>query len=98
MTIHRSLKLGGVGSAKRNVLSRVERLEKMGLKGQWDPDKSVLHLPKYKIEKIKLKKKKKEEEVAAGAEAGTAATPAAGTTTPATGTKTPATGGKTPAK
>ena len=73
MSLHKSLKSNSKLARMRNVLTRVERIEKLRTLGKWEEDKdSVYGLPKVKIPKIKAgkKKKKKKEEEAEGAEVG----------------------------
>ncbi len=84
MSIHSSLRSGGKGKKHRSVLKRYERLRALKTKGLWDEEKSVLGIPKVKMQKIKIKKEK-----ATPAEGGAA--PVAGK--PATETAA-ATGGK----
>ena len=79
MSIHSSLRTGGLLSKHRNVLSRAERLARLEEDGRWKEDRnSVLGLPKVKSIKPKAKKKAKKEEAADGA-----AAPAAGAAAPA---------------
>lgn len=71
MSIHSSLRTAGKGKKHRSVLKRYERLRALKQKGLWDEEKSVLGIPKVKMQKLKVKKEK------AVAAEGTAA-PAAG--------------------
>lgn len=71
MSIHSSLRSGGVGSKHRSVLKRYERLKILKDKNIWDDTKSVLGIVKVKMQKLKVRKEK-----AAAAEG--AAAPAAG--------------------
>lgn len=71
MSIHRSLKISGKGTAERNVWSRMERLVALKKVGRWAEGQTVLGLPKVRTRfKTKTKKQVKEE---------TAPTAAAGT-------------------
>jgi small basic protein (TIGR04137 family) len=81
MTMHRSLRKSDSLARHRNVLSRVERIEKLEDKQKWEPeDNSVFGLPKVRSIKAVRKKKKKEEEEAA---------PAAGAEVPAAADEEP---------
>lgn len=61
MSIHSSLRGGGAGGVKhRNVLSRIERMEKLTEDGRWNESKSMFALPKVRSIKVSVKKKKKE--------------------------------------
>lgn len=73
MSIHSSLRSGGVGKKHRSVLKRYERLKFLKDKSLWTEEKSALGLPKVKQQKLKVKKEK-----AAAAEGATAGAPAAG--------------------
>lgn len=70
MSIHSSLRTSGAGNKHRSVLKRYERLKSLKDKNLWQEDKTVLGLPKVKMQKIKVKKEK--------AVAAEGATPAAG--------------------
>jgi small basic protein (TIGR04137 family) len=48
MSQHRSLKAAGTLKAKRNVLTRYERVELIKKRGQWKEGRSVIGLPKTK--------------------------------------------------
>jgi len=82
MSIHKSLKTNMALSRRRNVLTRVERLEKLAKTGKWREGDSVYGLPKVGTLVVKAGKKKKKEEEKKAAEAEAAATteakPAAG--------------------
>ena len=56
MSTHRSLKRhGGRIGGKRNVLSRLERLKILQVKGEWDPEtSSATGLRKVRPEQIRL--------------------------------------------
>lgn len=72
MSIHSSLRSGGVGKKHRSVLKRYERLKFLKDKSLWTEEKSALGLPKVKQQKLKVKKEK-----AAAAEGTAAGAPAA---------------------
>ena len=80
MSIHSSLRAVGKGKKHRSVLKRHERLKILKDKNLWNEEKSVLGIPKVKMQKLKIKKEK------ATPEAGSAATvpgkPAPATTPP----------------
>ena len=79
MSIHRSLASRSKLKRQRNVLSRVERIEKMVDQGRWNAGDTVFGLPALKVLKIKTgKKKKKVEKEAEGEAAAPGAAPAAG--------------------
>lgn len=59
MTIDKSLKIRKGVSRSRNVLTRVERIEKMQSQDRWTDDTSPFALPKIRVYKVVLKKKKK---------------------------------------
>ena len=59
MTIDKSLKIKKGVSRSRNVLTRVERIEKLQEMDKWSDDNSPLNLPKVRVYKVVLKKKKK---------------------------------------
>lgn len=101
MSIHSSLRGSGKDRKHRSVLKRYERLRALKAKGLWDEEKTVLGIPKVKMQKLKVKKEK-----AVAGEGGTgpvAGKPAA-TTEGAKGTSAPgakgasAAGGKTDKK
>ena len=71
MSIHSSLRAGSKGKKHRSVLKRFERLKVLKDKNIWSEDKSVLGIPKVKMQKIKVKKEKSS--AAKPAEAGKAA-------------------------
>ncbi|HXV18736.1 MAG TPA: small basic protein [Candidatus Omnitrophota bacterium] len=73
MSIHSSLRSGGVGKKHRSVLKRYERLKFLKDKSLWTEEKSALGLPKVKQQKLKVKKEK-----AAAAEGATPGAPATG--------------------
>lgn len=59
MTIDKSLRVRRGSIRSRNVLTRVERLEKLKESDRWTENSSVLGLPKVRVQKLNLKKKKK---------------------------------------
>ena len=59
MTIDKSLKIRKGVSRSRNVLTRVERIEKMQSQDRWTDETSPFALPKIRVYKVVLKKKKK---------------------------------------
>ncbi|MDO5552964.1 MAG: small basic protein [Planctomycetia bacterium] len=68
MTIDKSLKIKKGVTRSRNVLTRVERIEKLQSQDKWTEETSPLSLPKVRVFKVVLKKKKKaKDEAAAGA-------------------------------
>lgn len=74
MSIHSSLRSGGANKKHRSVLKRFERLKTLQDKSLWNEGKSVLGIPKVKMQKLKIKKEKA---VAADATAVAGAPPAA---------------------
>ncbi len=89
MSLDRSLKSANSLVRHRNVLTRWERLQKLGEEEKWNESKSVFGLPKVAHRKMALAKAEKEEAATAeGAVAGAAgAAPAAGAAAPAAGAK-----------
>jgi len=81
MSIHSSLRSGGKDKKHRSVLKRYERLKTLKEKNVWDESKSVLGLPKVKMQKLRVKKEKAAAP-AAGVDAATAGKPAPVTETP----------------
>lgn len=59
MTIDKSLRVRRGSIQNRNVLTRIERIEKLKQQERWTEDQGVLGLPKVRVQKISLKKKKK---------------------------------------
>ena len=59
MTIDKSLKVKAGSTRTRNVLTRVERIEKMKAEGRWSEGDAAIGLPKVRVQKIAMKKKKK---------------------------------------
>ena len=70
MSVDKSLKSKSQLKRERNVLTRLERIEKLEDEERWQEGESVFSLPKVKIVRIKRKKaaKPKEEEAAAEGE------------------------------
>jgi len=78
MSLDRSLKSANALIRHRNVLTRAERLSKLGEEERWDESKSVFGLPKVAHRKQELAKAAKEEAAVEGAAPGaTAAAPGA---------------------
>jgi len=70
MSIHRSLKSRGNLIRKRNVWTRVERIEALSREGRWEEGDQVTGLPKVRTHfKTKSKKKLKESAAAEKAKA-----------------------------
>lgn len=64
MSIHSSFRSSSTGGQHRNVLSRLERLEKLEADGKWKADgaeKGLFGLPKVRSIKITMKKKRKKD-------------------------------------
>ena len=60
MSIHSSFRSGSASIKHRNVLTRLERLEKLEEAGRWNTDDDGLFgLPKVRSIKVAMKKKKK---------------------------------------
>ena len=95
MSIHSSLRSAGKGRKHRSVLKRHERLKILSEKGLWNVEKSVLGIPKVKIQRIKVRKEKSTTETAA--ESVAAGKPAEATAPPA-GAPASAKGGKSEKK
>ena len=94
MSIHSSLRTGGKGKKHRSVLKRYERLRALKQKGLWDEEKSVLGIPKVKMQKLKVKKEKVASAEGTAPVAGKPAAPEAAVNASAG----PASGGKGPTK
>ena len=58
MSIHSSLRSGGSDKKHRSVLKRFERLKVLKDGNIWDEQKSVLGIPKVKMQRLKVKKEK----------------------------------------
>lgn len=91
MSIDRSLRGANMLVRHRNVLNRVERLDKLKEEEKWSDGKSVFSLPKVGHRKQEIVKAAKEA-VAEGAEG--AAAPAAGAAAGAKAPAAPAAGAK----
>lgn len=98
MSIHSSLRGAGKNKKHRSVLKRYERLKFLKDKSLWSEDKTVLGIPKVKMQRLKVKKEKAAApETAAGAPAPAAGTAEKKTATPIGGAPAkggPASGGK----
>jgi len=63
VSIHSSFRTSGGAAKHRNVLTRLERLEKLQEAGRWNPTEDGLFgLPKVRSIKVAMKKKKKKDE------------------------------------
>lgn len=78
MSMDRSLKSASALVRHRNVLTRAERLVKLGEEERWNETKPVYGLPKVAHRKMAVAKAEKTEGAEGEAAAGTAAAPAAG--------------------
>ena len=72
MSIHSSLRTGGKDKKHRSVLKRYERLKSLKDKNLWDEGKSVLGIPKVKMQKLRVKKEKSAAATATGTPAAAA--------------------------
>lgn len=73
MSLHRSLHSRNEMARHRNVLTRMERIEKLEEEKRWTEEDGVTGLPKVlSIKKVGKKKKKDEEETAEAAVEGAA--------------------------
>jgi small basic protein (TIGR04137 family) len=81
MSIHSSLRGASKGKKHRSVLKRHERLKILKDKNLWSEERSVLGIPKVKMQKIRVKKEKAAAETAGAATTATAPK-AAGTAAP----------------
>ena len=72
MTIDKSLKIKAGSAKTRNVLTRVERMQRLIEADRWKEGDPIYGIPKVRVQKVSLKKKKKakvaEEDDAAVAE------------------------------
>ena len=82
MSIHSSLRSGGKGKKHRSVLKRYERLKVLKEQHLWSEDKTVLGIPKVKMQKLKVKKEKVAAVVAPGTPPASGAAPVAATKAP----------------
>lgn len=63
MSIHSSFRSAAASGGHRNVLTRLERLEKLEAAGTWNSrEAGLLGLPKVRSIKVAIKKKKKKNE------------------------------------
>lgn len=63
MSIHSSFRTSGSAAKHRNVLSRLERLEKLEDAGRWNSaDEGLFGMPKVRSIKVAMKKKKKKKD------------------------------------
>ncbi len=63
MSIHSSFRTGGSAAKHRNVLSRLERLEKLEAADRWHAaDDGLFGMPKVRSIKVAMKKKKKKKD------------------------------------
>ena len=63
MSIHSSFRSSGSAAKHRNVLTRLERLEKLEEANRWNPTEDGLFgLPKVRSIKVAMKKKKKKKD------------------------------------
>ena len=69
MTIDKSLRVKRGASRNRSVLTRVERIARLGEADKWTDGDSPLGLPKVRVRKLTMKKKKKKKEGEEGADA-----------------------------
>lgn len=63
MTMDRSLKVQAGAIKSRNVLTRAERIARLKELDKFDEAKSVVGMPKVRVQKVSLKKKKKVKKV-----------------------------------
>ena len=99
MSLDSSLKSASSLTRHRNVLTRAERLVRLGEQEKWNDSKSVYGLPKVANRKMALAKAEKEETAEGATPAAGGAAPVAGAK-PAAGAKgaaAPAAAGKAPA-
>jgi len=61
MSIHKTLKVSGALARSRNVLSRLERIEKLKSQEKWQDGDSIFGLPKTSANVMKKRTKKKKE-------------------------------------
>ncbi len=63
MSIHSSFRTGGSAAKHRNVLTRLERLEKLEAAERWNSaEDGLFGMPKVRSIKVAMKKKKKKGE------------------------------------
>ncbi|TWU41085.1 small basic protein [Novipirellula artificiosorum] len=59
MTMDRSLKVQAGAIKSRNVMTRAERIARLKELNRFDPEASIVGMPKVRVPKVSLKKKKK---------------------------------------
>jgi len=59
MTMDQSLKVKAGAIRSRNVLTRAERVARLQELDRFDEEKSIVGMPKVRVQKVSLKKKKK---------------------------------------
>lgn len=59
MTMDRSLKVQAGAIKTRNVMTRAERVARLKELDRFDPEASIVGMPKTRVVKVSLKKKKK---------------------------------------
>ncbi|MEO1617170.1 MAG: small basic protein [Planctomycetota bacterium] len=59
MTLDRSLKVRAGAIKSRNVLTRAERIAQLQKQDKFNPEESIIGMPKVRVVKVSLKKKKK---------------------------------------
>lgn len=59
MTMDPSLKVKAGAIKSRNVMTRAERVKRLQEIDQFDPENSIIGMPKVRVVKVSLKKKKK---------------------------------------
>jgi len=72
MTMDRSLQVQAGAIKTRNVLTRAERIARLKELDRFDEEKSVVGMPKVRVQKVSLKKKKKVKKTDEESEGGTA--------------------------
>ncbi len=72
MTIDKSLRTRKGIVRSRNVLTRAERIDKLGQQDRWTEEDGPFGLPKVRIYKVVVKKKKKKKGEEEGEDAGKA--------------------------
>lgn len=59
MTMDRSLKVQAGAIKTRNVMTRAERVARLKALDRFDPEASIVGMPKVRVVKVSLKRKKK---------------------------------------
>lgn len=59
MTMDRSLKVQAGAIKTRNVMTRAERVARLRELDRFDPEASIVGMPKVRVVKVSLKRKKK---------------------------------------